>query len=147
MPLPHLTALPARHLLAGFLPTMLTQPLPTQNTKLKDKQTGHTAGREQCLTAAQHRVHRQGRGEQAGPSQPWERGDNEKATLGRGADRRGDMSLHLWDSKERTHWGRGQATRDRGPPPRSSRERGEQRRSYKGACSTTAAISSLALES
>lgn len=36
------------------------------------------------------------------------------------------MSLHLWDCRERTHGGRGQAPRVRGPPPGTSRERGNK---------------------
>lgn len=56
------------------------------------------------------------------------------------------MSLHLWDCRERTHRGREQAPRVRGPPPRSSRERGNKggvtRESGVGT-----ATSSLALES
>lgn len=110
-------------------------PLPTQHMELKDKQRqGHTAGGEQPHARTTQSPRQEG---EAGPGRSaWGRGDDERATPGTEGRQKGGMSLHLRDSRERTHGGRGQAPGDRGPPPRSSRERGEQRRSYKGTCSS-----------
>ena len=56
------------------------------------------------------------------------------------------VSLHLWDCRERTHGGREQAPRVRGPPPRSSGERGNKGGVTRESGVSTA-TSSLALES
>lgn len=98
---------------SSLLPS--AHPLTTHRAQ-RQAETGHTEGRD-SLRPAQQGL--QTGGGRAAP-RPWRRGNNEKATPGEEADRRG-ASLHLGGCGERTHGGQGQHP-GRGPPPRSSGE-------------------------